>query len=494
MPALPAQEQKIGLAYWMKEVLSECDKVAKDFSPDPVHDLRTALRRCRSMADGLMTFDPDPAWKKMKRAGKQLFASLGDLRDIHVLGDWVNQLAPADDLAGKILTDYVIEQEQLHKSEAAVALRNFDDRQWSRWADELPSRAAHVPLGSPMFTHLALEKWTAARGLHRDAMRVRSSTAYHQLRIGLKRFRYIVENFLPELYQEWGKDLKHVQDALGEVHDFDVLWDTAINIEAFPDPHTRGRWRDRLNEERKKRIDAYREKMTGPHSLWQVWRAALPGEDEVRGIALQRMQTWAAFLDPDGTHSRHVSNLALELYDGLAQSGVIRRTKNGNARQILEAAALMHDVGRAASKKTHHKTSAKLIRKLNAPLGWTAGELRLVSLVARYHRGALPGDAHSHFMAISKTRKKRVLLLGGILRLACACDREHNQQIRNLEVEAPGRLVEIRAEGLSELSPVAQHLASARYLLEVACQSPVFVIPKGVEAQLTSTRAALGAA
>jgi predicted HD phosphohydrolase len=278
------------------------------------------------------------------------------------------------------------------------------------------------------------------------------------------------------------------------VHDFDVLWDTAINIEAFPDPHTRRRWRDRLNEERMKRIDAYRKKMTGPHSLWRVWHAALPGEDEVRGIALQRMQTWAAFLDPDGTHSHHVSNLALELYDGLAQSGVIRRTKNGNARQILEAAALMHDVGSAASKQAHHKTSAKLIRKLNAPLGWTAGELRLVSLVARYHRGALPGDAHSDFAAISKTRKKRVLLLGGILRLACACDREHNQQIRNLQVEARGTLVEIRAEGLSELSPVAQHLASARYLLEVACQRPVSVVPREVEAHLTSIKAALGAA
>lgn len=494
MPALPAQDQKIGLAYWMEEVLSECDKVAKDFSADPVHDLRTALRRCRSLADGLMTFDPEPAWKKMKKAGKQLFRSLGDLRDIQVLGDWVKQLAPPDDLAGKIFADYVIEQEQLHKSQAAVALRNFDDEQWSRWAEELPPRAAHVPLGSPMFAHLALEKWAAARELHRAAMRLRSSAAYHQLRIGLKRFRYIVENFLPELYEQWGKHLKNVQDVLGEVHDFDVLWDTAKKIEAFPDPRTHARWRERLNEERKKRIDSYREKMTGPRSLWQVWRAALPQDDELRGIALERMQTWASFLDPDGEHSRHVSILALELYDGLAQSGVIRHSKNGEARQVLEAAALMHDVGRATSKKAHHKISAKLIRKLSPPLGWTAGELRLVSLVARYHRGALPRDTHAGFAAVSNTRKQRVLLLGGILRLACACDREHNQQIRNLQVEALGTLVEIRAQGLSELSTVARHLASARYLLEVACQRPVFVVPKEVEAQLTSTKAALGAA
>ncbi len=491
---MPPEDQKIGLAYWMKEVLAECDKVAKDFSPDPVHDLRTALRRCRSMADGLMTFDPDPAWKQMKKAGRQLFRSLGDLRDIHVLGDWVTQFAPADDLPGKILNDYVSEQEQVFRSNSAAALNYFDQKQWSRWADELPARAAHLVPGSSMFAHLALEKWTAARDLHRTAMRSRASTAYHQLRIGLKRFRYIVENFLPELYEQWGEDLKYVQDALGEVHDFDVLWETGTEIEAFPDPQTRARWRERLNQEHKKRIDSYREKMTGPQSLWQVWRAALPEEHEVRGIALERMQTWASFLDPDGAHSRHVSNLALELYDGLAQAGVIRKSRNGEARQILEAAALMHDVGRSKSKNGHHKVSAKFIRKLSPPLGWTAGELRLVSLIARYHRGALPRDTHREFASISKTRKKRALLLGGILRLACACDREHDQQIRSLQVQAPNGLVEIRAQGLSELSPIAQHLASARYLLEVACQRPVFVVPTEVEAQLTAIKQAIGAA
>ena len=491
---MPPAEQKIGLAHWMKQVLNECDKVAKDFSADPVHDLRTALRRCRSIADGLMTFDPDPAWKKMKKAGKQLFRSLGDLRDIHVLGDWVKQLAPEDDLTGKILTDYVAEREQTFQSNAAAALNRFDRKLWIQWSEELPFRAAPIPAGSPMFAHLALEKWMAARDLHRAAMRARSGTAYHQLRIALKRFRYTVENFLPDLYEQWAKDLKDLQDALGEVHDFDVLWDTALDIEAFPDPQTRTRWRERLNDERKKRIDAYREKMTGADSLWRVWRAALPKENELRGIALERMQTWASFLDPDGAHSRHVSNLALELYDGLTHAGVIRRSKNDEAREVLEAGALMHDVGRKKSKKRHHKASARLIRKLSPPLGWTAGELRLVSLVARYHRGALPSDRHREFAAMSKTRKKRALLLGGILRFACACDHLHDQQIRSVRVQVPDRIVEIRADGLSELSPVAQHLASARYLLEVACQRPVFVLPMGAEAQWEASNTALGAA
>jgi len=47
------------------------------FGADPVHDLRVALRRCRSLADGLMALDPDPDWKAMKKAGRRLFQRLG---------------------------------------------------------------------------------------------------------------------------------------------------------------------------------------------------------------------------------------------------------------------------------------------------------------------------------------------------------------------------------------------------------------------------------
>ena len=58
-------------------------------------------------------------------------------------------------------------------------------------------RAARIRQGSALFKHLALERWTEARELHNRALRNRSQVAFHSLRIGIKRFRYIVENFLP---------------------------------------------------------------------------------------------------------------------------------------------------------------------------------------------------------------------------------------------------------------------------------------------------------
>ena len=73
---------------------------------------------------------------------------------------------------------------------------------------------------------------------------------FTSLRIGLKRFRYIVENFLPEQHAAWSDDLKELQDLLGEVHDLDVLWATALQVNAFPDAESRSKWHSRIIEER----------------------------------------------------------------------------------------------------------------------------------------------------------------------------------------------------------------------------------------------------
>ena len=106
---------------------------------------------------------------------------------------------------------------------AQKSLAGFDRKHWTSLNAHLAQRTDAIPLEGLVFQHVALERWTDARELHRHALRNRSGVAYHQLRIGIKRFRYTVENFLPERHAKWSKDLRDLQDALGEVHDFDVL-------------------------------------------------------------------------------------------------------------------------------------------------------------------------------------------------------------------------------------------------------------------------------
>src|ERR1700746_2330535 len=87
-----AAANSTGLRYWMLRVLEECDNTAADFRADPVHDLRVTLRRCRSLADGMIAMDPDREWKAMKKAGKALFQRLGDLRDVQIMMEWIEKL------------------------------------------------------------------------------------------------------------------------------------------------------------------------------------------------------------------------------------------------------------------------------------------------------------------------------------------------------------------------------------------------------------------
>ena len=512
---------KLGLRAWMERVLVECDRAANGFDADAVHDLRVALRRCRSLADGLRAIDPDPSWKDMKKAGRKLFQALGDLRDMQVMQEWIEKLEGAgskkdrsdersdkssngsgsasddhgstpsdseDPVAARLL-DHVHAREVECKQHALRDLNQFDRKQWRQWTRTLPQRAARVRPGSVVYLHLALEKWTDAYDLHKRALRTRSQVSWHQLRIGIKRFRYTVENFLPRQHELWGDDLKELQDLLGEVHDLDVLWNMAVvsNVHAFPDAASRSRWREKLTAERAKRIARYRQKMVGPQSLWRVWRADLPSGTQLRSAAMSRLRAWAGYLDPDFSHSERVSQLALLLYDGLRRAGLLKADvkadlqRQYDPRAVLQAAALMHDVGKAKGPKNHHKVSYRMIRGLQRPLGWSALELELSAVAARYHRGALPRPRGRTFQQLELADRAIAMESAGILRLANALDTANGHNPRQeenspcLEVSMTDGSVIVRVPRYSALDRSSEEIAAARHLLETVLRRPVLV-------------------
>jgi CHAD domain-containing protein/HD superfamily phosphodiesterase len=532
-----------GLSYWMLQVLEQCDHVSADFDADAVHDLRVALRRCRSIADGLRVIDPDPEWKAMKKAGRQLFQRLGALRDIQVMLEWIEELEPAKasekgmdaevresvgrtltsigsgpppsaassspeanasgntakigvppsvwrDPAADALQRILFDREKEQKSEARAALEEFDHKQWKLWTESLPQRAAHIRPGNALFKHLALERWTEARALHTRALRNRSQVALHTLRIAIKRFRYIVENFLPAEHTAWSKELKEIQDVLGEIHDLDVLWATALSCRVFPNAASRQRWHARILKEKNKRIARYRQKMVGPDSLWQVWRAGLPQGKQVQALAARRMKQWASVLDPDFAHSERVAKLAVELYDGLVRSGFFASDSdnsfNGNAaRSTLQIAAWLHDVGKSKGNKGHHKASLDLIKSHETPLGYKDEDMRRAAIVARFHCGALPTRSHKALRDLLPDEQRTMIQLAAVLRLANALDAGHDGHIRRVSVEKedagnhrarPGCVV-VEAEGYSLRSEVARTAAAERYLLETILRRPVLIKP-----------------
>jgi len=456
--------------------VEECGRVQSGFAADPVHDLRVALRRCRSMAEGFRAVDPDATWRRMRKAGKALFSALGELRDVQVLKEWVERLGAPDDPVRDRLSAYCEAREREMKAQAAAAVSGFDARNWLRWAETLDSRQRRLPAGSDIFQVIALEKLDDVVRLHRAALRNRSKIALHALRIGIKRFRYVIENFLPAHDELWAKDLKLLQDALGEIHDLDVLWAMALGIRSFTTAEEQERWRSAIGRERTERVALYKQKLVGRTSLLLQWRQGLLSGQSLRRAIVRKFQTWARFMDPDPAHATRVLRRSLEIYDGLVACGVMRKAAihDVDSRELLRIAAITHEVGRAAGKKKHHKRSGRMLEKLDTPPGWTADDLRTVGMVARYHRGALP-FAHPAYARLTRGRRHIVALLSGILRLAEAVDNAGRSNVRRIRLERHNGFVVLRAEGYPSTGRQPERIAAGRYLLETACGLPIMV-------------------
>jgi exopolyphosphatase/guanosine-5'-triphosphate,3'-diphosphate pyrophosphatase len=124
-------------------------------------------------------------------------------------------------------------------------------------------------------------------------------------------------------------------------------------------------------------------------------------------------------------HVFHVANLALQLFDQLAGlHGLGERD-----RLILEAAALLHDIGASGpGREEHHKESARLIRE-HAWCHFSPGEVQVMAQVARYHRKSLPQEDHEEFAAFSPEDQRRVEVLAALLRIADGLDRTHQRRV-----------------------------------------------------------------
>ncbi len=129
-------------------------------------------------------------------------------------------------------------------------------------------------------------------------------------------------------------------------------------------------------------------------------------------------------------------------------------------KKILHKAALLHDIGWIYGQKAHHKSTLAIIlqyakygkfvpvvemekavvKKINSLLSKQIGHIDknsivLIALIARYHRKALPNDAHNLFSSLSRKNKEIVRKLSALIRLADACDYSHLAKVKGFSIE-----------------------------------------------------------
>lgn len=149
----------------------------------------------------------------------------------------------------------------------------------------------------------------------------------------------------------------------------------------------------------------------------------------------------------DELHSTHVNRLAQLIFASVADLNQLSHRHS----QLLEAAALLHDIGYFISYDRHHKHSYHLIRHANL-FGFTPREREIVANVARYHRKGKPKKAHDNFSPLTQEDQKLVRQLGGILRLADGLDRRRNGQVKELHCRVQGNFFELKLSGQGDLT------------------------------------------
>ena len=265
-----------GLEEWMSRASDRAGKAQRGFDIDEVHDLRVALRRCRTMADALSEVNPSPGWRKLKKATGSLFRALGELRDVQVMAGLVKDLGQARDPVRQHMLRLLFVREKESRKAAAEALESFDRKEWKKLARKLGPKARFFPLESVVFQRLALARLNQSAELYQQARRKRSSASWHRLRVAIKRFRYVVDNFLPRRYEVWVDDLKRLQDLLGELHDLDVLRAAIRRDGPRLNSEVVAAWNQKIDRERKSRLVEINSKLHGPQSVWMTWRAGFP--------------------------------------------------------------------------------------------------------------------------------------------------------------------------------------------------------------------------
>jgi len=138
----------------------------------------------------------------------------------------------------------------------------------------------------------------------------------------------------------------------------------------------------------------------------------------------------------DESHARHVTRLALELFDSAGPAGY--HDLGGEERELLRHAAMLHDVGTFVSYAEHHVHSAYLIANADL-LGFDQREIAIMAATALFHRKATPGVRFAEFAALDDVAREVVRTLSDLLRLAERLDRSHGGVVRHARLEAAGR-------------------------------------------------------
>jgi exopolyphosphatase/guanosine-5'-triphosphate,3'-diphosphate pyrophosphatase len=161
--------------------------------------------------------------------------------------------------------------------------------------------------------------------------------------------------------------------------------------------------------------------------------------DDPRALRRAAVAGLARRCGSDLEHSQQVVRIALSLFD---QTKPLHELGDED-REMLEYAALLHDIGQHVSRTGHHRHAAYLVD--NAQLrGFSPEEIQFLAALVRHHRRGDIKASEPRVAALDKTSRDRLRKLAALLRLADGLDRGRRGVVEGLDVEIGADLVVLR--------------------------------------------------
>ena len=218
-----------------KTILANVDAAVEGGSSDPVHDIRVAIRRMRSLLRAFRKHLPDQTRQEIEELLTAITKELGPVRDLDV---WVDLLQSATvrsvTARSRLFPEYLCHQQQRRQLARATVRRCLRGPHFASQRlkinrllrEELPRLIKTEPHGSlPKLAATQLAK-AVRRVLKNERLRhSRSPRKLHELRILLRKARYLSEFFAPVLGAgtvRLAKQLHRAEQVLGRIHDLDL--------------------------------------------------------------------------------------------------------------------------------------------------------------------------------------------------------------------------------------------------------------------------------
>jgi len=200
------------------------------------------------------------------------------------------------------------------------------------------------------------------------------------------------------------------------------------------------------------------------------------GQQYEAGVRRRSIEGLARLMDREKDHARHVTELTLSLFDQAKYLGL--HDYGAHERELLEYAALLHDVGIFISRSGHHRHSFYLIRHSELA-GFTDEEIQIMANLAYFHRKSPPKARHPHFQSLSRDNQKMVRRLSILLRLAEGMDRSHLALITEARLIVRGKRAELTMISSGDPNLEQWYVSDETSMFEEAFGLPLTVEVRG---------------